>query len=323
MQATVGIRRICEQAGQVTLTAELFSPYVRWRDSRRWVPAAIFWGDPQQVVTPDASANPRSFNIFVTIFLAILGDSVPHYVVAERWPNGDEGKARLIPLLNVRPIACMVSLTLVAAAGLAAADPECPVFQTPPTQSELRDLITSTAAEGLPLKLFRRFQTVPGAAETAMSYLNPSMVRTPATWSNAIYALGAIGDAASYDRIVKFLKEPVDPLTKESKLSYAVFEAKVDALFAVGDVAGYSRIGSVRQRALDLLDGAASADSNFWKQLTWESPMQASPAARNAYLAGKVRLIKQALTTIKPGSDNCDTSVGGTAKIEAAAHPFR
>lgn len=185
-------------------------------------------------------------------------------------------------------------------AGLSEAQPnseyargECAAGDQKLSLRQLEMLIASRQAEGIPLEKFLPFQQVEGSSEFASKILlDPYRA---AEWSNAVYALGAIGDERAFTSLVGFFKAPIDPITETNKLSRLTFNAKIDVLFALGYSVLHAPTPVVRTSARRLLDESTSTSAELWRDLEWTSPDHDVVVARNAYLASKVRLINRTL----------------------------
>jgi hypothetical protein len=229
----------------------------------------------------------------------------------------------LRPMISVTP---GISLFLVLACGLAAADEHCPPRYSPTSVDELRTLIKSPAVEGVPLAWFRAFQKMDGADALAKGFLeDPNADSSPAVVSNALYALGAIGTRDAFNSVLKFLKEPTDRWTRKPKLSLAAFNLKVDALYSLGYMGVYSLDPQVGADARVLLDSILSAHARFWDELKWEAPRQPSQEVRNAYLAREVSQINREMGNLrspKAVAEVCDPTTRDLVKLgQASALP--
>jgi hypothetical protein len=237
---------------------------------------------------------------------------------------------RALPLACVsRLMICVtsvISLFLVFAGGLTAADEHCPPRYFPTSVDELRTLIKSSAVEGIPLDWFRAFQKMDGADALAKGFLeDPNADPSPAVVSNALYALGAIGTRDAFNSVLKFLKEPTDRWTRKPRLSLAAFNLKIDALYSLGYMGVYSLDPQVGADARVLLDSIVSAHARFWDELKWEAPRQPSPEVRNAYLAREVSLISQEMGNLrspKAVAEVCDPTTRDLVRLgQASALP--
>jgi hypothetical protein len=181
--------------------------------------------------------------------------------------------------------------------------------------SELRVLLDSKPVEGIPLETFRCYQHVDGAATVAKEILADN--GRSSSWSNAVFALGAIGGAEAYEALENFLRRPTDPLTGSRKLSPLTFDVKVDTLFGFGYMVLHSP--DVSRRAQQFLDLASSPRSQVWRGMEWESPYHVDLSARNDYLASKVRLINR--TIRDQSSVRADGATAGVQSAAAALKP--
>jgi len=169
-----------------------------------------------------------------------------------------------------------------------------PCGSKPPIPENLKDLAVLLAArpvEGQPISVFEQFQSVSGASEFAAAVLCDK--DSAQQWSNAIYALGAIGDQKAKASLEKFIRDPKDPLTGKP----LTFNAKIDTLFAIGYMALHSPDEHVKAGSKLFLDRANGVSAELWREIQWESPYHATNEARNAYLASKVRAVIRAMAT--------------------------
>jgi hypothetical protein len=200
-------------------------------------------------------------------------------------------------------------IALATLLAILAAHPSRAGALKPLTLKDLEALIAQQPIEGQPLSPFEAFQQVPGASEFAADVLTQKT--KAAQWSNAVFALGAIGDRKAQETLDSFLRDASDPLTGTTKLSPTMFNAKVDSLFAFGYMALHSPDQQVKSTAKRFLDEAAAPSAKLWQGIQWESPYHATKTARNAYLVSKVRLVMSAIATQSGGNNKhqADTSL--------------
>lgn len=159
--------------------------------------------------------------------------------------------------------------------------------------NDLSRMLMLQPIQGQEIKAFEAFRSVPGASDFAAGVLcERKMARQ---WSNAVFALGAIGDQTAKAALETFLRAASDPLSGTRRLSPTMFDAKVDSLFALGYMAVHSPDPAVRSDAKLFLDKVSGLTSTFWREIEWDSPYHATRQARDAYLVGKVRLVMTAV----------------------------
>lgn len=164
---------------------------------------------------------------------------------------------------------------------------------TPLSLQDLADRLATRPVSGQSLKAFEDFRNVPGASDFAAAVLSEKA--KAAQWSNAVFALGAIGDRRAKETLETFLRYPIDPLTGTHRLNSVTFGAKVDSLFAFGYMAVHSPDARVKSEAKLFLDLANGPTATLWREIQWDSPYHSTKAARNAYMVSKVRLVMNAV----------------------------
>jgi hypothetical protein len=156
-------------------------------------------------------------------------------------------------------------------------------------------LLAARPAEGQPIERFEAFRDVDGAAALAAGILTDKT--RAAQWSNAVFALGAIGDDAAETALEEFIKTPVDPLSTTTRLHPITFEAKVDSFFALGYLIVHApeKNRNAKARAWKFLDEGTGISGPLYQKIHWQSPRHASQPARDAYLVTKVQLVMKAV----------------------------